>query len=394
MHEVTPPSGRGQGKFALGRQVAAVLAGAWRPKPPPLTVSTETFIRIIPRLLEKGEAGLVCRRLRSGTDLLASDTFAPPVRPGIEQLLQEYRLQTLHAALHVRRIEETAGRLRQAGVEPLLFKGWAVARLYPEPGLRPFCDIDCLVPAEQFAIARAALDAAEAGDTGLPADPGAHSEPLACGPAAHLVDLHYRLPDLADRTLQELYDRSRLVPLGATAVRVLGPEDQLRLSALHFLRHSGWRPLWLCDIALMLETVGTDFDWDYCLRGSPRERDWLLCAFELSHQLLGACVDRLPAVHRTRRLASWLPRTVLRHWGSVYWGSYSRPMASYLRTPAGLRQALGYRWADPIAVTLRWRLPMNGAPRLPLQVGDYLARAAGMVGRWLLGSTGARAGRS
>lgn len=354
-----------QGKFARGRQIAAALAGAWRAEPPPLNLSAEAVARLAPRLLEKGEAGLVYRRLRQS----APQASAPA-------LLQEYRLQTLRAALHTRGIEETAARLTRAGVQPLLLKGWAVARLYPEPGLRPFCDIDWLVPPDQFAVARAALDADGAN---LPSDPETHSHSVACGP--HLVDLHYRIPDLDGRSLEELYDRSRLVPLGATTVRVLGPEDQLRLSAVHFLRHGGWRPLWLCDLALMLEQAGTDFDWDHCLRGSPRQRDWLLCVFHLCQQLLGARLDRVPAGHRVCRPPSWLRRTVLKHWGRPYRGPCERPMTSYVLSPAGLWQALRVRWADPIAVTVRWGLAMNGMPRLPFAIGDYLARAAKMLVR-------------
>jgi hypothetical protein len=383
MSSLAPTLARGQGKLALGWQIAAALSGAWRRDPPPLALSAEALAQVTPRLVEKGEAGLVWRRLRQCADP------PPGARPALEvpaaafDLLQEYRFQTLQAALHARRIEEIVGRLRRAGVEPLLFKGWAVARLYPEPGLRPFCDIDCLVPPDCFAAARTAL--LDTGGNAAPVNPEAHSEPLVCGPDAHLVDLHYRLPDLEGRPLQELYDRSQLALLGTTTIRVLGPEDQLRLSALHFLRHSGWRPLWLCDLALLLERIGTDFDWDHCLRGSRRQRDWLVCALHLSHQLLGACLDRLPTAQRACRPASWLLRTVLQHWGSAFWGAHSRPMASYLLAPAGLRQALRYRWADPIAVTLRWRLPMNGMPRLPWQIGDYLARAASMVVRWLLG---------
>ena len=359
----------GCGKVALGRQIAAALATAWRPNPLPLTLSPDALARISPRLLEKGEAGLVWRRVRRAAD--------PPTCA--LDLRQEYRLQTLRAALHERHIEETVRRLRRVGAEPLLFKGWAVARLYPEMALRPFCDLDCLVPADRFAEARAALIDSPGGGPAPRADPEAHSLPIACGPDAHLVDLHHRLPDLRDRSLQELYDRSLPVAVGTTTVRVLGREDQLRLSALHFLRHSGWRPLWLCDLAVMVEQAGTDFDWDRCLGGPRRLRDWLLCALHLSHRLLGTCLDRAPAALRTCRMPSWLPRTVLANWGRTFWGAESRPMASYLRSPTGVLRAMAYRWADPIAVTLRWRLPMNRMPRLPWQVGDYLARTAGML---------------
>ena len=70
-------------------------------------------------------------------------------------------------------------RLRAVGSTPLLIKGWSAARIYPEPGLRPACDVDLCVPAACLAIAVAALSAS----------------PLPCP-----VDLHADVPDLEDRT--------------------------------------------------------------------------------------------------------------------------------------------------------------------------------------------------
>lgn len=360
---------------SLGRHIAAVLAGAWRPQPPPLKMPQEILEELTPRLVEKGEASLVWRRLRGR---------ASAGQEQLIELLQAYRLCRLQAALTAHHIEEVVGRFRGLGVEPLLFKGWAVARLYPEPGLRPYCDIDCLVPPERFAVARGALShAPERADLDHQ-DVEAHSQALAIGAEEtdYLVDLHFRLPDLTDRSITELFKRSQRVPLGGTTVRILGPEDQLRLSALHFLRHSGWRPLWLCDLAVMVENATADFDWDYCLRGSTCEREWLVGTLLLAERLLAAHLDRLPARCRSGGLPAWLERTVLKYWGQAYWGSFSRPMLTYVGAPTGLLQALAYRWADPISVTLRWRLPLNQMPRLPWQIGDYVCRAAGSLTRW------------
>src|SRR3984885_14288994 len=50
--------------------------------------------------------------------------------------------------------------LTEAGLEPLVFKGPAVAARYPEPGLRPMDDIDLLLPTTDHRRALAALDAA------------------------------------------------------------------------------------------------------------------------------------------------------------------------------------------------------------------------------------------
>jgi hypothetical protein len=56
------------------------------------------------------------------------------------------------------------------------------------------------------------------------------------------VDLHVAVPDLPDRPWDEVFRRSRLAALGEVAVRVLGPEDQLRLLCLHLARHGIARP--------------------------------------------------------------------------------------------------------------------------------------------------------
>ena len=129
------------------------------------------------------------------------------------ELRQAYRLYTLQAGRKEGQIVQAITLLRSAGVEPLLVKGWAVARLYPERGLRPYGDIDLCVRPEQYATAVAALAA----------------------PAAETVavDLHNGLPQLHRPSLDDVYGRSQLVPLGDFDVRILGPEDHLRYMCIH-----------------------------------------------------------------------------------------------------------------------------------------------------------------
>ena len=64
----------------------------------------------------------------------------------------------------------------------------------------------------------------------------------------------------------ELFARSRVVNLGNEQIRILGLEDQLALSCIHLLKHGAWRPLWLCDVGLIIETLPAYFDWELCLR--------------------------------------------------------------------------------------------------------------------------------
>ncbi len=328
-----------------GGLMAATLAGAWRRSPPSLSLSRGELAEVTPLLLGTGGGSLGWWRIRSSSLGTSSPGF---------QLHQAYRLHTLVAAVHERAIQRVVTLLRAAGVEPLLAKGWAVARLYPEPGLRPYGDVDLWVQPEQYAAAVAALR---------------NSAPLGCA-----VDLHQRFYELKDRTLDELYARSRVVRLGEVDVRILGPEDHLRFLCVHMLAHGAWRPMWLCDIGAALESLPADFDWNCCLGGSKRRANWVACALGLAHRLLGARLDGIPIAGRANHLPHWLVPTVLREWGLGH--SHREPILTYLRRPAGVVEALPLCWPNPILATVEVGAPFNDLPRLPFQLGQCLARSA------------------
>jgi hypothetical protein len=341
-----------------GLCVAQALAGAWRCEPVPLGLSLAVLAEMTPLLLAAGAGGLGWWRVRHG-ELQASPAALP--------LRQAYRLHTLQAALHERELVAAVTLLRSAGVEPMLGKGWAAARLYPEPGLRPYGDIDLCVRPEQYAAATAAL-----GGPGAPECP---------------VDLHRGFPWLDDRRLEDLYARSRLVRLGEVEVRILGPEDHLRLLCLHMLGHGAVRPLWLCDIGAALESRPADFDWDRCLGGDRRRSDWVACALGLAHQLLGVRLDGNPLAGRAHRLPRWLVPTVLRQRGVSF-----RPrdlMGSYLRRTSfaalggasGALAELRHHWPNGIEATVGVRGPFNEWPRLPFQLGACVVRTAQFLAR-------------
>ena len=195
-----------------------------------------------------------------------------------------------------------------------MIKGWSSARLYPEPGLRPSCDVDLCVASAQLPSAAAALSDA----------------PLPCP-----VDLHADVPDLADRSWQEVLQRSRLATLDDMAVRVLGAEDQLRLLCLHLAQHGMARPLWLCDIGVCLASLPADFDWDYCLWGRKHHTAWVIAVLGLADTLLGCRCEITPA-----RPAPWLERAVLWCWGvGAGW-----PLRYYLRHPMEIAPSPSLSW--------------------------------------------------
>jgi hypothetical protein len=244
-------------------------------------------------------------------------------------------------------------------VEPLLFKGWAVAQLYPEKGLRPYGDIDLCVHPSQYQLAETLLS----------------SEDPECR-----VDLHPGFEGSNDRAHDAFWTRSRLVRLGEVDIRVPGLEDHLRLLCCHLLRHGAWRPLWLCDIALVVESRSPDFDWDYCLGSNRRRADWVACAIGLAHHLLGAKVDDTPAAGRAAHLPPWLVPAVLKQWAILHRFRVPIVGAFFNHPMDGIREVL-HRWPDPIVATSLMGGPFNELPRLPFQVAEFLWQCGEFFGR-------------
>jgi hypothetical protein len=328
-----------------GAQVGEMLAGAWRREPLPGEPFAGELPRIIHLLVNSGAAALVWRRLR--------ESF-PADSPISAELRQVCRHNTLQAARREQEIRGLLTLLRSAGVEPVLIKGWAVARLYPEKGLRPYGDIDLCVAPTQYALAKRILTSAE--DLGCP------------------VDLDHDEVDRLDvRRWEELFSRSVLVRLGDAEVRVMSPEDHLRLLCIHLLKEGARRPLWLCDIALAVEERPAGFDWSLCLGAAEPQANWVATAVALAGRLLGAKIDGTPAARLAGRLPAWLVPAVLRQWGEPLRAAPSPMRWQLRRRPAGLVCALRDRWPNPLEASVATRSRLAGRSPLPLQIKTYLA---------------------
>jgi hypothetical protein len=331
----------------LGGLVAAFLSGAWRLKPPALDLSSQDLEKIVPLLLRSGAGGLGWWRLREGE---LQDSVAAT------ELRQAHRLYTLQSRINKTKIERVFTVLRAAGVEPVLIKGWAAARYYPEQGLRPYGDIDICVRREDYQSAEAAL-----------AD---------LDPVRFKVDLHSGFAKFGIREEEKLFARTELVNIGGAEIRILGAEDHLRVVCFHLMREGAWRPLWLVDVAAALESRPQSFDWNYCL-GERLQARPVVSAIALAHLLLGASIEGIPEAQRFNKNPRWLVATVLNEWGSLK-PSMSRrhevPMMSHLRHQGDLLNGLRHRWPNAIEATTTMNGPFNELPRLPFQIGNALLR--------------------
>src|ERR1044072_6080079 len=174
----------------LGQLVASLLKGAWRRYPPPIDISVEELETVAPLLLGSGAGALGWWRIRQ-TNLNQTSAAL--------QLREAYRLHSLQSALHEAHIKEVITLFRSAGLTPVLVKGWSVARLYPEMGLRPYGDIDLCFKTADFSAADEALKQS----TGKKYD----------------IDLHEGFAKLDGLSLEELLARSKTLMLGNVEVQ-------------------------------------------------------------------------------------------------------------------------------------------------------------------------------
>jgi len=238
--------------------------------------------------------------------------------------------------------------------------------LYSGLASRPLGDIDLVVKPADFDAANRVL-----------------AQPAARG---CLVDLHKGLSEINDRSIDELLSRSHFVALRDTQIRVLSVEDHLALLTIHLLKHGAWRPLWLCDIAAVVESLPSDFDWNICLGSDKRRRSWIAASIALAHKLLAANIDQVPQHARVQRVPAWLNESVLKQWGNLFPGDHlpvqPRPlMTNVLNSPRGILKEAWERWPDAITATFNMRGRINNFPRLPYQLGDFSAKA----GKHLIG---------
>jgi hypothetical protein len=339
-----------------GGLVAAALAGSWREKPPPPALSADELAQIAPLLLGAGCGALAWWRIRASP--LAHSSVGEPLRDA-------YRLHALQTALHERELAQVVRALEAAGIEAVIVKGWTAARLYAEPGLRPFGDIDVCVAPEQHAAARAAL---------------AESAPPIN------VDLHSGLAINSGfaRDLPSFEDaraHASRVRLEGVDVLILAPEEHLALLCVHFLTHGAWRPLWLCDIAAAVERLPDDFEWDRCLGRSRRLATWISSTVALAEQLLGM---RPNGVLPPARMPYWLEPALLKQWGSPrpeYPGDLvSLPSGSFFRPSRAMRVVRAH-WVDPIMATMQPGASFNRLPRFLFQLRFLVWKAGRFLRR-------------
>jgi hypothetical protein len=246
-----------------------------------------------------------------------------------DSICSAYRFQLLQNAVREHEICAAFQMLRSTGVEPTLLKGWSVGRLYPDPAGRCLGDIDLLIRDDQLPRAEEKL-----------------------GEVTLNVDWH-KLSSLKAEFTEpgEVVRRCEFVPLGNTRIRVLCHEDNLHFVAIHMLRHGGWSPVWVRDVAVLLECRPANFDWDVCLGPDATRAGWVLSALLLAHKLVGADISGTPA--EQHKVPEWLEPAVVE--------AQQTPEPEDNQPPESIWTALAHPWRLPGALRKRWPNPITAA---------------------------------
>lgn len=207
----------------------------------------------------------------------------------------DLRWYLLQNKIHEARIREAFQLFRANGIEPILIKGWAIARLYPSSHLRNYTDIDLVVSPGDIEKATALLDADDAKKLN--------------------VDLHNGFRHLDTVPLKALFEDSQLIDLDGASIRILSEEDHLRILCVHWLTDNGADQERLWDIYYAVQNRAAEFNWDKCLdRVSETRRKWTVCTIGLAHKYLGLSLSGLPVEAEAAILPKWLTRSIEREW--------------------------------------------------------------------------------
>jgi hypothetical protein len=278
----------------------------------------------------------------------------------IQQLSDEHRWNLLQHRRFEIRITQSFEILRSRGIEPVLIKGWAAALNYPDEKSRVFADIDLAVPRDQYKFVLELSRSAPLSSMG--------------------VDVHRELRHLDSAPWSELFERSRLTGIDDYKIRVLAPEDHLRVLCTHWLTDGGQYRDRLWDIYYAIKNRPLDFDWKTCLGEISRTRkNWILTAIAITRDYLELDVSDLPFVDELNSVPEWVKNCLEEEWASDV---RLRPLQTCLYNKTLLLQQIKKRIPpNPIQATIESEAKFDESSRVPLQFKSVMLRLVPSLNR-------------
>lgn len=257
-------------------------------------------------------------------------------------------------------IQDAFRVFRQHDIEPILIKGWAAARYYPPETPRFFGDTDLAVSAADFQKARSLIES-----------PGAQVKG---------VDLHRELRGLDTVGWTELFSRSELVPVDGVNIRVLSPEDHLRVLCVHWLINGGENRSRLYDVFYAVANRPPTFDWSKCVDvvGANR-RSWIVSTIGLAHRYLNLDLNGIPFANEARDLPAWLTKCVERGWAAdIRLRGIDESITDRRMLLRQIRKRIP---PNPIQATVFCEGKFDDRPRIGYQIRDIFGRLGPSVRR-------------
>jgi hypothetical protein len=240
-------------------------------------------------------------------------------------------------------------------IESVLLKGWACSRFYNSGHIRTFTDVDiaCCPASNDLAIF-------------ILRDFDAQGVS---------IDLHSGLRNLDRLSWDELYAKSYTTYLDDMPIRVLADEDNLRITAVHWLTDGGVNREKLWDIFYMVKNRREGFDWERCIKSNgPVRTTWVNAAIATARDFLQLDVSGLPEDTKNFQLPKWYKRTLQKEWNR---GVYPRRILSSVVTRPKLFAEQIYRRfpPNPIAATIDVEAPIDETWRGPAQLRSLYKKA-------------------
>jgi hypothetical protein len=237
-------------------------------------------------------------------------------------------------------LAEVLLRLNHQRVEAMVLKGAALAQVvYPDPGLRPFSDIDILVRRRDAETAHALLNGLgyRLNYWGGAIDPPSSTDLRFRSARQYFhenrdylsIDLYWQLgryPYVVPLDYAALWERASRVTLGNVPARVLSPEDMVLHLSLEFIL-GVWYGVpevkYLRDIAEVVHRQ--DVDWPSLSSQVRRSAlaSPLYFSCRLSRELLGADIPE-GALNSVHPKAGWREELAVKRLEKHIWGPDSR----------------------------------------------------------------------
>lgn len=266
------------------------------------------------------------------------------------------RRANLTKALYEARIIEVFAEFRRLGIEPILIKGWAIARFYPFDKSRVSNDIDLCVGNPDFEKSKRLVERLNL------------KKPR--------VDLHKAVKNLDKVEFADLFEKSKLIETAGTTIRVLSDEDNLRIACVHWLNDGGAKREKLWDVYYLVQNRSPNFDWNRCLDAAGKiRRNWIVCTIAIAQRELSLNVVGTPfetEITQGAVVPKWLSDALQKEWNDpVKLGIISQSQ-SWRTFVEQLRKRFP---PNPILASIDVEAPFDDTPRLRYQIADIFHRA-------------------